>query len=140
MIKFHAGMNGFFLLVICSLGLFSPTESFANLNSIACGAVWRGCRQGCDTSSCIEACDGAHVSCLVAGLKKKQGAPQPCTGVRCSLPTHNPHPPTTVSDPTPPSHGPVKPVEPVKPVGVSNPNQTNSGTNGSGGSQEHGHK
>jgi hypothetical protein len=58
------------------------------------------------------------------------------------------NPPTTVSDPTPPSHGPVKPVEPVKPGGISNPGTTNSGNNNSvilerkndSGGQDHGHK
>jgi hypothetical protein len=38
------------------------------------------------------------------------------------------NPPTTVSDPTPPSRRPVGPVQPVKPVGVSNPNKTDGGS------------
>ena len=102
MIKFHAGMKRFFLILIRSLGLFSPTESFANLNSIACGAVCADAARVVTQVHDIEACDGAHVSCLVAGLKKKQGAPQPCTesGAACRLTTESP---TTVSDPTPPS-------------------------------------
>jgi hypothetical protein len=143
MTKRRTRVNRLALLVICSFGVLAPTVSFANLNSIACRAIWRGCRHGCHTDQCIDDCNYSVIQCLSAGLNKQQTPPPPCTGVRCSLPVHNP--PTTVSDPNPPPRRPVAPVTPVKPVGVSNPNKPTTGEpvimlrkNDSGG-QGHGH-
>src|SRR5580704_1182351 len=105
-----------------------PVESFADLNGIACRAIRRGCLGGCGRSpsqSCAGSCENDYANCIIAGVgtKKQQSPPPSCTGVRCTL--RNPHPPTTVSDPSQPPPA-VKPT-PVKPVGVSNPNKTDGG-------------
>lgn len=154
MTKLPNNTNRFALAAICCLlGVLSTTESFANLNSILCRAIRRGCNADCNagdqSQACYQQCLKNYQDCF-AGVttKKQQTPPPPCTGIHCTLrPTH---PPTTVSDPAQP---PLHPVEPVKPVGVSNPNQPTTGNNepviqlqknspgGSGGSggQEHGH-
>jgi hypothetical protein len=123
MIEFRIKMIRLSLLAACcSLGVLIPTNSYADLNGIACGAIHRGCLSGCNTDRCIADCDANYISCLVPATKKQQTPPPPCTGVRCTLPVHNP--PTTVSDP---AHPPRHPVRPVKPVGVSNSGNTNTG-------------
>jgi hypothetical protein len=60
---------------------------------------------------------------------KPHSPPQPttCTGLRCGF--QNPHPPTTVGQPTPQPR-PGKPVNQINPVSVSNPNKTNTGNSG----------
>lgn len=149
MTKFRIKTNMFALVAICALSVSLPNTSFANLNDIACNAIWRGCLDKCGshaTQTCTANCDTRRSECAL-GLpnSKQQSPPPPCRGIRCTLrPTH---PPTTVSDP---AHPPRHPVEPVKPVGVSNPDKTGTGTSGpvillrkndSGGGQgqEHGH-
>ena len=152
MVKLKA--NRFVLAAICcSLGVILPTESFADLRNIACKAIRRGCNADCNHGSgsqaCYDQCLANYQSCAFGNgtTTKQQTPPPPCTGIRCNLPT-KPHPPTTVSDPTPPSHGSLKP-EPVQPVGKSNPNSPGSGGNNpviyerkndSGGSQSGGHE
>jgi hypothetical protein len=149
MIKFRIKTNMFAVAAICALSVLLPTESFANLNDIACDAIWRGCLDKCgsggNTQTCTNKCDNRRQECAL-GLPRseQQTPPPPCRGIHCTL--RNPHPPTSVG-PTTPRPRPVKPVEPV---GVSNPNKTNTGTSGpvillrkndSGGGQgqEHGH-
>lgn len=127
MMKINIAANRFALLTICALGVLLPTESFADLTGIACRAIKRGCLGDCGinpTQECAGGCDTAYAYCILDGAtKKQQTPPPPCTGVRCTI--RNPHPPTTVSDPTQPRR-PVKP-KPVKPVSVSNPNKTGTG-------------
>jgi hypothetical protein len=142
MTKSRTKMNGLALLAIC-FAVLLPTTSFADLNSVVCRAVHRGCNAGCHTDACFEACDMAYLDCRTRPASKQQTPPPPCTGVRCSLPVHNP--PTTVSDPNPSPRRPVAPVKPVNPGGVSNPNKPTTGEpvillrkNDSGG-QGHGH-
>jgi hypothetical protein len=116
-------LTRFAAAALCALGVLSATESFASLNDIACNAIRRGCWAGCRGlgSDCYQSCEIDHSACTHPGPSKQQTPPPPCTGVRCSLPVHNP--PRTVS--RPPRH-PVRPVKPVRPVGVSNPNTGNS--------------
>ena len=149
MTKLPNNTNRFVLAAICCLlGVLSTTESFANLNSIVCRAIRRGCNSDCNAGDQSQAC---YQRCLLnyqdcaAGVatKKQQTPPPPCSGIHCTLrPTH---PPTTVGPTTPPP----RPVKPVNPVGVSNPNKPTTGNepviqlqkNDSGGSggQGHGH-
>jgi hypothetical protein len=133
---------------ICGLGTLAPGKSFADLNNLACNALWRGCLANCgaggNTEACTEKCDDNLAICTNSGsLTKQQTPPPPCTGVKCSL--RNPHPPTTVSNPPATPRRPVRPA-PAKPGGVSNPNQTSTSNpvilerkNDSGGGQKHGH-
>jgi hypothetical protein len=140
MTELRSRMKRLFLLAICSFGVLWPTVGFASLNSIACAAIYRGCKQGCATAQCVEDCQYASINCQLAGATKKQQTPPPCAGIRCSLPGHNP--PTTVSDPNP---KPSRPIKPVEPVNVSNPNKPTGPVillrqNDSGGHEHrHGH-
>jgi len=140
MIKISVKANKLAIAAVCStLSTLFPTESFADLNDIACRAINRGCIDKCGLlggkEECYDKCDYDYVTCSNSGLTKQQTPPQPCRGIHCSL--RNPHPPTTVGPPTrrPP------PVKPVKPVGVSNPNKTTNAPvillrkNDSGGGQ-----
>jgi hypothetical protein len=120
MTRLRSSMKRLSWLAICSLGVLWPTVSFASLNSIACAAIYRGCKAGCTTDQCVKDCQYDSINCQLAGAtKKQQTPPPPCTGIRCSLPVHNP--PTTVSNPNPKPGGTIKPVGPVN---VSNPNKT----------------
>ena len=111
-------------LAIFALYILLPTNSFADLNGIACKAIKRGCLGDCGknpSQECAGGCETNYAYCIIGGTtKKQQTPPPPCNGVQCTI--RNPHPPTTVSDPANP-RPPVKP-KPVKPVSVSNPNKT----------------
>jgi hypothetical protein len=134
------------LIAICSFGALWPTVSLASLNSIACAAIYRGCKAGCETSQCVKDCQYDSINCQLAGAtKKQQTSPPSCVGIRCSLPLGH-TPPTTVSDPNPKPRGPIKPVGQVGPVNVSNPNKTTGPVillrktdSGGGGGHGHGH-
>jgi hypothetical protein len=151
MTKLPNSTNRFALAAICCLlSVLSTTESFASLNSIACRAIFNGCKADCDGGdiSCYNICRQNYLDCRNAALNVQQTPPPPCTGIHCTLrPTH---PPTTVGPTTPPP----SPVKPVNPVGVSNPNKPTTGNNepviqvkknspggpGGPGGQEHGHR
>jgi hypothetical protein len=127
--KFRVKTSAIALAAICALSVSLPNESFANLNDIACNAIWRGCLDKCglvgNTQSCTDSCDNRRQECALGlPLSKQQTPPPPCRGIHCTL--GKPHPPTSVG-PTTPRPRPVKPVEPV---GVSNPNKTTTGTSG----------
>ena len=125
MAKLRSRMNRLSLLAICSFGVLWPTVGFASLNSIACAAIYRGCKQGCTTDQCVEDCQYESIKCQLAGTtKKQQTPPPPCTGIHCTL--RNPTPPTTVGQP----NRKPRPVTPVKPVGVSNRGNNNTGSSG----------
>jgi hypothetical protein len=119
-------LSRFAAVAVCALCVLSATESLADLNRIACDAIWRGCLADCRGAgtNCYRSCGRDRIACWNAGLTKQQTSPPPCTGVRCSLPVHNP--PTSVGQPTRPPGYPVRPVKPVKPVSVGNPNTGNS--------------
>ncbi len=147
MIKSRSKMNRFALVAICcSLGVvLLPTDSFANLNRIVCSAIKRGCYGSCNngdqSEACYNQCRLDFNACMAAGsTTKQQTPPPPCRGIHCSL--RNPHPPTTVGQPT----RTPRPVTPVNPVGLSNPNKTTNAPvillrkNDSGGGQGRGHK
>src|ERR1700760_2732119 len=85
-------LTRFAAAALCALGVLSATESFASLNDIACNAIRRGCWAGCRGlgSDCYQSCEIDHSACTHPGPSKQQTPPPPCTGVRCSLPVHNP--------------------------------------------------
>ena len=111
---------------MCALAVLVPKPSFADLNEIACNAVWRSCLGNCgatgNTQACTDRCDDRRATCLLQkASSKQQTPPPPCTGPLCNIRGANP--PRTVS---PPNLKP-KPIQPVKPVGVSNPNKATPG-------------
>jgi hypothetical protein len=140
MIKSPNKTNRFALVAICcSLGVLLPTESFADLNDIACRAIRRGCNADCNggdkSQACYQQCLKNYQDCTLGVTKKQQTPPPPCRGIHCTL--RNPHPPTIVGEPT----RTPRPVTPVNPVGLSNPNKTTNAPvillrkNDSGGGQ-----
>jgi hypothetical protein len=132
MTKFRIKTNTLALAAICcSPSVLFSTDSFATLWNIACDGIQRGCYVKCGSSggnsACYAQCDTDWVLCVDTSSMKQQTPPPPCIGARCSL--RNPHPPTTVGQPTPQPR-PGKPVNQINPVSVSNPNKTNSGNSG----------
>ena len=152
MIKFRSKANALlFLAIFCSSGVLLPAEGFANLNSMACRAIKRGCYDGCNggtqSQACYDQCRNSFIDCVAAGAnpttnKQQDPAPQPCKGLHCTL-----LPPPKTTDPTAPRH-PIttaKPTAPFKPVGNSNPSGPSNPViferqNGSGGAQSGGHE
>jgi hypothetical protein len=118
--------------ICCSLSVLFPTDSFATLWNIACRGIelgcFRDCNEGSQSQACYSQCRDEYLECTnTRTTTKQQTPPLPCYGVRCPL--RNPHPPTTVGQPTPQPR-PGKPVNQINPVSVSNPNKTNTGSGG----------
>jgi hypothetical protein len=136
------------VLSIAFLGSLSFfTEAKAKCSTDACLTGYGNCLGWCSTHNKTAKSDGAcSVKCgdyWHDGASLRQ--PNPPNPSQGTVGPGRVNPPTSVSDPTPPSH---QPVVPVKPVSVSNPNKTSSSNSGpvillrkndSGGGQEYGH-
>jgi hypothetical protein len=138
------------ILSIAFLGSLSCiAEALPKCNDV-CIRGFNACLDWCNAHNKTDASNlkcGAQCNKYWLSGKNPQsiGRPDPVNPTTGITPPGLKNPPTTVSDPTPPSHRPVAPVKPVDPVTVSNPNSGNNAPvillreNGSGG-QGRGHK